>query len=189
MPPCFPTWTSATTSSNTWNPSRAPRTWEAWTWQVHRCIFLILIHGGHDDNLIRLKGNPLYCNCYIRPLRKWAKVSGVKLLGACAGPAHLADELLEAVALLNLRCRSRGEVLKDEFEKADERAEVAPPTAKPKPKVKCPVNCHCNVSHFCSLFITEVMFFLLSTSLHPALAPCLIWQLTRSKASYFASEA
>lgn len=70
----------------------------------------------------------------------------MKLLGACAGPAHLADELLEAVALLNLRCRSRGEVLKDEFEKADESAEVAPPTAKPKHNIRCPVNCHCNVS-------------------------------------------
>lgn len=95
------------------------------------------------------KGNLLYCNCYLRPLRKWAKVNGVKLLGACAGPAHLADELLEAVALLNLRCRSQGEVPKDEFEKAAESAGVVPPTVEPKHKVKCPVNCHCDVSHFC----------------------------------------
>lgn len=147
---------------------------------------LILIRGGHDDNLILLKGNPLYCNCYIRPLRKWAKVSGVRLLGACAGPAHLADEPLEAVALLNLRCRSRGEVLKDDFEKADESAEEAPPTAKPKHKVKCPVNCHCNVRHFWKVCLSLwSCFLLLSTSLHPALAPCLIRQLTRS---HFVSE-
>lgn len=155
-------------------PLKGPKNMRSLNLTGTQVYFFILIHGGHDDNLIRLKGNPLYCNCYIRPLRKWAKVSGVKLLGACAGPAHLADELLEAVALLNLRCRSRGEVLKDEFEKADERAEVAPPTAKPKPKVKCPVNCHCNVSHFCRVCLSLRSCFLLSTSLHPALAPCLI---------------
>lgn len=70
----------------------------------------------------------------------------MKLLGSCVGPAHLADEPLVAVALLDLRCRRRGEALEDEFEKADEPAEVAPPTAKPKPRVKCPADCHCDVS-------------------------------------------
>lgn len=82
----------------------------------------------------------------MRPLRKWAKVGGVKLLGACAGPAHLADEPLVAVALLDLRCRSRAEAPKEELEKADESADVVPPTAKPKQDAKCPANCHCHVS-------------------------------------------
>lgn len=91
-----------------------------------------------------LIGNPVYCNCYMRPLKQWASAGGVKLLGACTGPPHLSDEPLQAVAPLDLRCSSRGETLKDEFEKDDESSPQ--PTAKPKPKVKCPVNCDCDVS-------------------------------------------
>lgn len=85
----------------------------------------------------------------MRPLREWASVGGLKLLGACAGPPHLSDEPLQAVAPLDLRCSSRGETLKDEFEKDDESTESTPPTVKPKQKVKCPVNCDCDVSIFC----------------------------------------
>lgn len=80
----------------------------------------------------------------MRPLKQWASAGGVKLLGTCAGPPHLSDEPLQAVAPLDLRCSSRGETLKDEFEKDDESS--PPPTAKPKLKVKCPVNCDCDVS-------------------------------------------
>lgn len=80
----------------------------------------------------------------MRPLKQWASAAGVKLLGACAGPPHLSDEPLQAVAPLDLRCSSRGETLKDELEKNDESSPH--PTAKPKLKVKCPVNCDCDVS-------------------------------------------
>lgn len=97
-----------------------------------------------------LLGNPVYCNCFMRPLRVWAKVGGVKLLGACAGPPHLSDEPLQAVAPLDLRCRSRGEAPKDEIEEDDESTESSPPTVgpttKPKQKVKCPADCDCDVS-------------------------------------------
>lgn len=96
----------------------------------------------------------------MRPLRKWAKVGGMKLLGFCAGPAHLADEPLVAVALLDLRCRSGGQTLKDEIEKDDSSAEVPPPTVKPKQKVKCPVNCHCDVSLFCRVGLSWRSCFL-----------------------------
>lgn len=96
-------------------------------------------------------GNPLYCNCYMRPLRRWASASGVKLLGACAGPPHLSDEPLHAVALLDLRCRSGRDTPKDELEKDEENVQT--PTAKPKPKIKCPADCDCNVS--CSVWHAE----------------------------------
>lgn len=96
-------------------------------------------------------------------------MGGMKLLGACAGPAHLADEPLVAVALLDLRCRSRGQTLKDEIEKADASAEVSPPTPKPKPKVKCPANCHCDVSLFCRAGLSLRSCFPFSTSLYSAL--------------------
>lgn len=82
----------------------------------------------------------------MRPLREWARVGSVKLLGACAGPPHLSDELLHAVAPLDLRCSSRGETLKDEFEEDNVTTGTPPPTVKPKQKVKCPVHCDCDVS-------------------------------------------
>lgn len=93
-------------------------------------------------------GNPIYCNCFMRPLKQWAGVGGVKLLGACAGPPHLSDEPLQAVTPLDLRCSRRGETLEDEVEKDDESTESPAPTAKPKQRVKCPNNCDCNVSIF-----------------------------------------
>uniref|UniRef100_A0A3Q3W4G3 Chondroadherin-like b n=1 Tax=Mola mola TaxID=94237 RepID=A0A3Q3W4G3_MOLML len=98
-------------------------------------------------NLLSLKltGNPVYCNCYMRPMTEWARVGGVRLVGACAGPPHLSDEPLQAIAPLDLRCNSRGETLKDEFERDDESAKSSPPTAKPEQKVKCPVNCDCHI--------------------------------------------
>lgn len=104
----------------------------------------------------------------MRPLRKWAKVGRMKLLGACAGPAHLADEPLVSVALLDLRCRSGGQTLKDEIEKADTSAEVSPYTPKPKHKVKCPANCHCDVSLFCGVDLSLRSCFPFSTSLYSA---------------------
>lgn len=84
----------------------------------------------------------------MRPVREWAGVRRVKLLGSCAGPAHLSDEPLQVVAPLDLRCRSRGEAVKDELEEGDDGTDGPPPTAKPKQNVKCPVNCDCDVSLF-----------------------------------------
>ncbi|XP_019906803.2 chondroadherin-like protein [Esox lucius] len=94
---------------------------------------------------LNLTGNPINCNCYLRPLKEWAKKGKVKLLGVCAGPPHLTDESLEAVGPLELRCRSREDMIKEEFEEHEESRERALPTAKPKERSKCPSNCDCNV--------------------------------------------
>ncbi|KAK5856634.1 hypothetical protein PBY51_008217 [Eleginops maclovinus] len=104
--------------------------------------YLEPLKGPKELSSLNLTGNPLYCNCFMRPLREWARVRNVKLLGACVGPPHLSEEPLQSVAPLDLRCRSRGEVLKEEFEKDDEST---PPTEKPKPKGKCPENCDCDI--------------------------------------------
>ncbi|KAJ3600189.1 hypothetical protein NHX12_031175, partial [Muraenolepis orangiensis] len=73
---------------------------------------------------LNLTGNPIYCNCFMRPLKLWAKQKRLKLLGSCAGPPHLSGEPLEALGPLELRC--------------------ALTTPTPAKRVKCPDNCHCN---------------------------------------------
>ncbi|KAM4716414.1 chondroadherin-like protein [Anableps anableps] len=97
--------------------------------------------------ILNLTGNPIYCNCYMRPLKEWATVGEVKLLGACAGPPHLSDEPLQAVTSLDLRCRSRAEALKEEEEEEKEEQESngnITATAKPKQIAKCPLDCECD---------------------------------------------
>uniref|UniRef100_A0AAZ3RU48 Chondroadherin-like protein n=1 Tax=Oncorhynchus tshawytscha TaxID=74940 RepID=A0AAZ3RU48_ONCTS len=91
---------------------------------------------------LNLTGNPIHCNCYPRPLKEWAKKGKVKLIGVCAGPRHLSDE---AVGPMELRCRSREDMIKEELKDQEESRERALPTAKPKKKSKCPDNCDCDV--------------------------------------------
>ncbi|XP_019723799.1 chondroadherin-like protein [Hippocampus comes] len=93
---------------------------------------------------LNLTANPIHCSCYMRSLRNWASVGGVKLLGTCAGPPHLSEEPLGAVAAVDMRCRSGGDPLKDDFEE-EAIAVSSPPTAKPKRNVRCPVNCDCHI--------------------------------------------
>ncbi|XP_008436102.1 chondroadherin-like b isoform X2 [Poecilia reticulata] len=90
---------------------------------------------------LSLAGNPINCNCYLRPLREWAIYRKVKLLGTCGGPAHLSGESLEAVYPKELRCQSQEAMLKAEFEEATRI--TPPPTQEPENKIKCPANCIC----------------------------------------------
>ncbi|XP_015243039.1 PREDICTED: chondroadherin-like protein [Cyprinodon variegatus] len=98
---------------------------------------------------LKLAGNPINCNCYLRPLREWAIRRKVKLLGTCGGPAHLSGESLEAVYPKELRCQSQEAMLKAEFEEATRI--IPPPTQEPENKIKCPANCVCEaVTHHSS---------------------------------------
>uniref|UniRef100_A0A8C3GBW1 Chondroadherin-like protein n=1 Tax=Cyclopterus lumpus TaxID=8103 RepID=A0A8C3GBW1_CYCLU len=94
---------------------------------------------------LNLAGNPIYCNCYLRPLREWSIRSKVKLMGTCGGPAHLSGENLEAVHPPELRCQSQEAMLKAEYEEATRI--TPPPTQVPENKIKCPVNCVCETHH------------------------------------------
>ncbi|XP_029282481.1 chondroadherin-like protein [Cottoperca gobio] len=96
-----------------------------------------------NPKLARLNpaGNPVYCNCYLRPLREWSIRNKLKLLGTCGGPAHLSGENLEAVYPSDLHCQSQEAMLKAEFEEATRV--TTPPTQEPANKVKCPANCVC----------------------------------------------
>ncbi|XP_053708147.1 chondroadherin-like protein [Synchiropus splendidus] len=102
------------------------------------------LSGPKELSSLDLTGNPVYCNCYLRPLRNWARTRGVKLQGVCSGPPHLADEPLGMVAAVDLRCRSRGGEMKEEEEEEGTAGRSAPrPTAKPI--IKCPARCQCDV--------------------------------------------
>ncbi|MEQ2313994.1 hypothetical protein AMECASPLE_007517 [Ameca splendens] len=90
---------------------------------------------------LNLAGNPIKCNCYLRPFREWAIRRKVKLLGTCGGPAHLSGESLKAVYPMDLRCQSQEAMLKAEFEEATRI--TPPPTQEPENKMKCPANCVC----------------------------------------------
>ncbi|XP_076856501.1 chondroadherin-like b isoform X2 [Brachyhypopomus gauderio] len=100
-----------------------------------------------SPNLARLNlaGNPVYCSCYLRPLREWATRERVRLGGTCSGPPHMSDESLEAVQPSELRCQSQEAMLKAELE---ERRRFPPlPTTPPAGKVKCPDNCVCEAEN------------------------------------------
>uniref|UniRef100_A0A3Q3A8G0 Chondroadherin-like b n=1 Tax=Kryptolebias marmoratus TaxID=37003 RepID=A0A3Q3A8G0_KRYMA len=90
---------------------------------------------------LNLAGNPIHCNCYLRPLREWAIRHKVKLMGTCGGPVHLSGESLEAVYPKELRCQSQEAMLKAEFEEATRIP--PPPTKEPGNKIRCPANCVC----------------------------------------------
>ncbi|XP_016401626.1 chondroadherin-like b [Sinocyclocheilus rhinocerous] len=92
---------------------------------------------------LNLAGNPIYCSCYMRPLREWAMRERVRLGGTCGGPAHLSGENLEAVQPADLRCQSQEAMLKAELEELSRLPTL--PTTPPPDKVKCPANCQCEV--------------------------------------------
>lgn len=95
---------------------------------------------------LNLAGNPIYCSCYLRPLREWAIQDRVRLRGTCSGPPHLSGESLDTVQPVDLRCQSQEAMLKAELE--EQRRLPPPPTTPPDDKVKCPDNCICEVREF-----------------------------------------
>lgn len=95
---------------------------------------------------LNLAGNPIFCSCYLRPLREWAIQERVRLGGTCSGPPHLSEESLDAVQPADLRCQSQEAMLKAELE---EQGRLQPPaTTPPGGKPKCPDNCICEVREF-----------------------------------------
>lgn len=102
--------------------------------------------GPKELSLLNLTGNPVYCNCHLRPLREWAQAGPVKLLGVCSGPPHLSDEPLGAVEPADLRCRGREGLTKEELEETEAAAaQLLVPAPKPK-SAGCPDDCECEVS-------------------------------------------
>ncbi|XP_051530766.1 chondroadherin-like b isoform X1 [Myxocyprinus asiaticus] len=94
---------------------------------------------------LNLVGNPIYCSCYMRPLREWAIRERIRLGGTCGGPPHLSGENLEAVYPVDLRCQSQEAMLKAELEEQSRLPTL--PTTPPPDKVKCPANCECKAEN------------------------------------------
>ncbi|XP_036067010.1 chondroadherin-like protein, partial [Oryzias melastigma] len=105
------------------------------------------LSGPKELNVLNLNGNPIHCNCYLKPLKEWATARGVRLLGACTGPPHLSEELLQEVSSSDLRCHggsdSQDEKTEEEEEKQESKGNITV-TAKPKQRVKCPPKCECD---------------------------------------------
>lgn len=110
---------------------------------------------------LNLAGNPIYCSCYLRPLREWSIQGRVRLGGTCSGPPHLSDESLDAVQPPDLRCQSQEAMLK--FEQEERSRLPPPPTTPPGEKAKCPDNCVCEVRENSYSMIR--IFFMLGTLL------------------------
>ncbi|KAF7705290.1 chondroadherin-like b [Silurus meridionalis] len=100
-----------------------------------------LVLGSPKLTRLNLAGNPIYCSCYLRPLREWAMQERVHLGGTCSGPAHLSDESLSALQPSDMRCQSHENMRKAELE--EQNRLPLPPTTPPGYKVKCPENCAC----------------------------------------------
>ncbi|XP_065098520.1 chondroadherin-like b [Paramisgurnus dabryanus] len=94
---------------------------------------------------LNLASNPIYCSCYLRPLREWAIRERIRLTGTCGGPTHLSGENLGAVLPAELRCQSQEAMMKAELEEL--RRLPTLPTTPPPDKVKCPVNCDCEAQN------------------------------------------
>ncbi|PWA33177.1 hypothetical protein CCH79_00013704 [Gambusia affinis] len=103
--------------------------------------YLEPLSGPTKLSVLKLTGNPIQCNCRMRGLKEWVTAGGVKLLGACAGPAHLSDEPLQAVTSMDLRCRGGAEALEEGEEESHGNVTA---TAKPKQTAKCPLDCDCD---------------------------------------------
>nr|XP_023685717.1 chondroadherin-like protein [Paramormyrops kingsleyae]XP_023685718.1 chondroadherin-like protein [Paramormyrops kingsleyae] len=89
---------------------------------------------------LNLTGNPVYCSCYLRPLREWAARGWLRLAGVCANPQHLSGESLDGLHPNDLRCQSQEAMLRAEQEYQNR----ARPPATPRPdRVQCPDNCNC----------------------------------------------
>ncbi|RVE69191.1 hypothetical protein OJAV_G00075430 [Oryzias javanicus] len=66
------------------------------------------LSGPKELDVLNLTGNPIYCNCYLKPLKEWATAGGVKLRGACTGPPHLSEELLQETETHHATCEGQG---------------------------------------------------------------------------------
>lgn len=102
-----------------------------------------LAFGSPKLTRLNLAGNPIYCSCYLRPLREWTIQERIRLGGTCSGPPHLSDESLDVVKPADLRCQSHEAMIKAELE--EQSRLPPPPTTSPRIKAKCPDKCICEV--------------------------------------------
>ncbi|XP_069510540.1 chondroadherin-like protein isoform X2 [Ambystoma mexicanum] len=83
---------------------------------------------------IELTGNPVLCDCNLRPFKEWAEKARIRAEVTCAGPSPFQGERLDAMRGLDMRCDRRAPEEEEE-----------PVTLKPTAdsRAPCPSPCHC----------------------------------------------
>ncbi|MGH0181381.1 UNVERIFIED_CONTAM: hypothetical protein FKN15_019170 [Acipenser sinensis] len=93
---------------------------------------------------VNLTGNPIQCNCYMRPFREWTGRARVRAEVFCAGPVPFRGERLDSLRPVDLRCQSQAEMEKAEREDRLLLLPALEPTAEPRGhRGKCPEHCDC----------------------------------------------
>nr|XP_033790949.1 chondroadherin-like protein isoform X1 [Geotrypetes seraphini]XP_033790950.1 chondroadherin-like protein isoform X1 [Geotrypetes seraphini] len=85
--------------------------------------------------MVNLTGNPIHCNCYMRPFKEWADKSRIQANIVCSSPISFRGEHLESLRAIDLKCASN--ILEVEED------HVPAPTMSTEESTPCPQNCFC----------------------------------------------
>ncbi|XP_041093788.1 chondroadherin-like b isoform X2 [Polyodon spathula] len=92
---------------------------------------------------VNLTGNPIQCNCYMRPFREWTGRARVRAEVFCAGPVPFRGERLDSLRPVDLRCQSQAEMEKAEREDRLLLPALEPTAESREQRGQCPEHCDC----------------------------------------------
>ncbi|XP_069764503.1 chondroadherin-like protein isoform X2 [Narcine bancroftii] len=97
------------------------------------------LEGVESLRTINLTGNPIQCNCFMRPFREWmANRTKLKAEVLCHGPGRYEGERLDSLRPVDLRCDSRP------LDKEEEELSLVNKPATNNQKGRpCPDHCDC----------------------------------------------
>ncbi|XP_030045841.1 chondroadherin-like protein [Microcaecilia unicolor] len=84
---------------------------------------------------VNLKGNPIHCNCYMRPFKEWVDKSTIQANTVCSSPISFRGEHLESLRAIDLKCDSNISEVEEE--------QVPAPITSTEEFTSCPQNCVC----------------------------------------------
>uniref|UniRef100_UPI00398F717C chondroadherin-like protein isoform X1 n=2 Tax=Pristiophorus japonicus TaxID=55135 RepID=UPI00398F717C len=98
------------------------------------------LEGLENVRMINLTGNPIQCNCNMRPFREWmANYTKPKAEVFCSAPSVFRGERLDSLRPIDLRCEFRPSDYEEEVEVELENK----PGQKNQENLPCPEHCDC----------------------------------------------
>ncbi|XP_067830759.1 chondroadherin-like protein [Heptranchias perlo] len=98
------------------------------------------LDGVENLRMINLTGNPIQCNCYMRPFREWlANYTKPKAEVFCSGPSVFKGERLDSLRPIDLKCESRP----SDYEEEEELELENKPEKNNQENLPCPEHCDC----------------------------------------------